>query len=47
LARAAGAHGTVRRFAFLKAWTGTRDLMAPEGETFHELYAKARREKTP
>ena len=47
LARAAGAHGAVRRFPFLKAWTGTRDLLAPEGETFHDLYAKARREKTP
>ena len=47
LARAAGAHGTMRRFPFLKAWTGTRDLLAPEGETFHDLYAKARREKTP
>jgi L-lactate dehydrogenase complex protein LldF len=46
LARAAGAQGMVRRFPFLKAWAGTRDLMAPEGETFHDLYAKAQRGKT-
>jgi L-lactate dehydrogenase complex protein LldF len=47
LAQAAGTQGAARRFPFLKAWTGTRDLMAPEGKTFHELYAKARRKKTP
>ena len=46
LARRAGTQGTVRRFPFLKAWTGTRDLPAPQGETFHDLYAKAQREKT-
>jgi L-lactate dehydrogenase complex protein LldF len=46
LARAAGTRGTVRRFPFLKAWTGTRDLPAPQGKTFHDLYAKAQREKT-
>jgi hypothetical protein len=47
LAQAAGTQGAARRFPFLKAWTGTRDLMAPEGKTFHERYAKARRKKTP
>jgi L-lactate dehydrogenase complex protein LldF len=46
LTRSAGPRGTVRRFPFLKAWTGTRDLPAPQGETFHHLYAKAQREKT-
>ncbi|HKB00203.1 MAG TPA: LUD domain-containing protein, partial [Methyloceanibacter sp.] len=46
LVRAAGTRGTVRRFPFLNAWTGTRDLPAPQGKTFHDLYAKAQREKT-
>jgi L-lactate dehydrogenase complex protein LldF len=45
LARRAGTRGTLRRFPFLKAWMGTRDLPAPKGQTFHELYAEARREK--
>jgi L-lactate dehydrogenase complex protein LldF len=45
LARRAGMRGTLRRFPFLKAWRGTRDLPAPKGRTFHELYAEARREK--
>ncbi|MGD9501355.1 MAG: LutB/LldF family L-lactate oxidation iron-sulfur protein [Methyloceanibacter sp.] len=46
LARRAGTHGRLRRFPFLKGWTGTRDLPAPEGETFHDLYAKAQRERS-
>ena len=45
LARQAGLQGRLRRFPFLKAWTGTRDFPAPEGETFHDLYAKAEAEK--
>jgi L-lactate dehydrogenase complex protein LldF len=45
LARRAGARGAVSRFPFLKNWTGARDLPAPEGRTFHDLYARARREK--
>lgn len=42
LARLAGAQGRFRSLPFAGAWTGTRDLPAPEGKTFHELY----REKT-
>jgi L-lactate dehydrogenase complex protein LldF len=45
LARRAGARGAVSRFPFLKNWTGARDLPTPEGRTFHDLYARARREK--
>jgi L-lactate dehydrogenase complex protein LldF len=46
LAQRAGASGTVGRFPFLKAWTGARDLPAPQGRTFHDLHARARRDKT-
>jgi L-lactate dehydrogenase complex protein LldF len=42
LARRGGTRGAVSRFPFLKAWTGTRDLPAPQGKTFHASY---RREK--
>ncbi len=45
LARRAGASGRLRRFPFLRAWTGARDLPAPQGSTFHDLYARDRREK--
>jgi L-lactate dehydrogenase complex protein LldF len=45
LARRAGASGRLRRFPFLKAWTGARDLPAPQGATFHDLHARARRGK--
>ena len=45
LARRAGARGSLSRFPFLEAWTGTRDLPAPQGRTFHALYARARRGK--
>lgn len=38
LARLAGSEGRFRSLPFAGAWTGTRDLPAPEGKTFHELY---------
>jgi L-lactate dehydrogenase complex protein LldF len=43
LARLAGAQGRFRSFPFAGAWTGTRDLPAPEGKTFQELYAEKTR----
>jgi len=42
LARAAVGKGRFRRLPFAAAWTGTRDLPAPQGETFHTLYRKRR-----
>jgi len=42
LERLAKGRGSFRSLPFAGAWTGTRDLPAPEGETFHALY----REKT-
>ena len=43
LARRAGAMGRLSRLPFGKAWTRTRDFPAPQGKTFHQLYAKAKR----
>jgi L-lactate dehydrogenase complex protein LldF len=43
LARRAGARGRFTRLPFAKAWTGTRDLPAPEGKTFQQLYAGTQR----
>jgi L-lactate dehydrogenase complex protein LldF len=43
LARRGAARGTVRRFPFLKSWTGTRDLPAPQGRTFHASYLRGKR----
>jgi len=45
LARLAGAQGRFRSLPFAGAWTGTRDLPAPEGKTFHALYAERRRSR--
>jgi L-lactate dehydrogenase complex protein LldF len=45
LARRARGGRRLNRMPFLKAWTGTRDLPAPQGRTFHSLYARAQREK--
>ena len=45
LARRAGARGGLSRAPLLKAWTATRDLPAPQGKTFHTLYARARRKE--
>jgi L-lactate dehydrogenase complex protein LldF len=46
LARQAGQRGRLRHVPFLKTWTGTRDLPAPQGETFHDIYARRQRSKT-
>jgi L-lactate dehydrogenase complex protein LldF len=43
--RRAGARGRLSRMPLLKAWTGTRDLPAPQGRTFHSLYTGARRKR--
>ena len=43
MARRAGARGRLSRLPLAKAWTGTRDLPAPQGRTFHSLYTRARR----
>jgi len=47
MARRAGARGRLSRLPLAKAWTGTRDLPAPQGRTFHSLYARARRKGRP
>jgi L-lactate dehydrogenase complex protein LldF len=44
LASIAGRSGRLRRLPFGGAWTRDRDLPAPQGETFHRLYAKRTRE---
>ncbi|HEY8277180.1 MAG TPA: LutB/LldF family L-lactate oxidation iron-sulfur protein [Methyloceanibacter sp.] len=43
LATVAGRSGRLRRFPFSSAWTRGRDLPAPQGKTFHQLYAKRSR----
>ena len=42
LARIAGGKGRFRHVPLAGAWTGTRDLPAPEGETFQARYRKGR-----
>jgi L-lactate dehydrogenase complex protein LldF len=42
LARLAGGDGRFRHLPLAGAWTGTRDLPAPEGETFQARYRKGR-----
>ncbi len=43
LGRRAGGRGRLSQAPLLEAWTATRDLPAPQGRTFHRLYARARR----
>ncbi len=38
-----GNDGKLRRIPLGSAWTDTRDFPAPEGETFHALYARRRK----
>ena len=38
--------GSFSALPFAHAWTDTRDLPAPEGKTFHELYRKTRRSES-
>ena len=44
LALLAGRSGKLSWLPFAGAWTRNRDLPAPEGETFHQLYAKRTQE---
>ena len=46
LARAAGTRGSFRAFPLLRSWTKRRDLPAPQGKTFQQLYAEQRREQS-
>jgi len=43
LARRGGKRGRLARLPFGSSWTATRDLPAPQGKTFHQLYAKTKR----
>lgn len=43
LAWRAGRRGRFSRLPFGTSWTRTRDLPAPQGRTFHQLYARAKR----
>jgi L-lactate dehydrogenase complex protein LldF len=43
LAGLAGNRGRFRNLPFAGAWTDRRDLPAPQGKTFHELYREATR----
>jgi L-lactate dehydrogenase complex protein LldF len=43
LARRAHGRGRFTRLLFAKVWIRTRDLPAPEGKTFHQLYAATQR----
>ncbi len=43
LMRLAGGRGRFTTLPFAKSWTRVRDLPAPEGRTFQQLYAKTRR----
>jgi L-lactate dehydrogenase complex protein LldF len=36
-------HGKRRSFPFARSWTATRDLPAPQGRTFQQLWTEARR----
>jgi L-lactate dehydrogenase complex protein LldF len=40
------ARGRLGRTPMAKAWTKTRDLPAPQGKTFHSLYAQAKRKRS-
>jgi len=45
LTRLAGGRGRFTRLAFAKPWTRVRDLPAPEGRTFQQLYAKMQKDR--
>jgi L-lactate dehydrogenase complex protein LldF len=47
LARLAGDRGRFSSLPFAGAWTETRDLPAPQGKTFHELYRETQRSEAP
>jgi L-lactate dehydrogenase complex protein LldF len=46
LARLAGKRGSFATLPFAGAWTKARDLPAPEGRTFHDLYRDQQRSET-
>ena len=41
LARRGGSRGRLSRLPLMQAWTSVRDLPAPQGKTFQQLYARA------
>ena len=43
LARRAGGRGRLSRLPLMQAWTEVRDLPAPQGNTFQQLYARSMR----
>ena len=45
LAWLARGSGSIGRLPFAGAWTRTRDFPAPEGKTFHPLYAEKERSR--
>lgn len=45
LARAAGPRGRFRALPLFGSWTKGRDLPAPQGKTFLQLYAEQRRKQ--
>ena len=47
LARLVGDRGRFSSLPFAGAWTDTRDLPAPQGKTFHELYRETPRSESP
>lgn len=46
LARLAGRRGRFNALPFAHAWTDGRDLPAPQGKTFHELYRERQRSES-
>jgi L-lactate dehydrogenase complex protein LldF len=40
-------HGQIRHLPGAHGWTDRRDMPAPEGKTFRELYARRKRDTTP
>ena len=46
LAKLAGKRGSFATLPFAGAWTKARDLPAPEGRTFHDLYRDQQRSET-
>jgi L-lactate dehydrogenase complex protein LldF len=47
LGRLGRAHGKLTALPFAERWTRHRDLPAPQGRTFQDLYARRRREAVP
>jgi L-lactate dehydrogenase complex protein LldF len=43
LGRLGAKEGGFRRLPLAGGWTGTRDMPAPQGRSFHALYAERRR----